>query len=346
MAQPDMPDLPDLPLPAPDRKADHLRIAEGPGIEHRAGTGLERVALRHRALPERDLGSVSLATELLGATLGAPLVVSAMTGGTPEAQELNRMLAAAATEHGLAMVLGSGRALLEDPALLPTYRPPGAARPPLLLGNLGAAQVRGPGAPERAERLLELLGADGLTIHLNPVQEAIQPEGEPNFSGVLEGIAAVVSRLAPRPVLVKEVGFGLDPEDVALLSAAGVAAVDVAGAGGTNWALIEGRRDTRAGAVASAFGGWGTPTAAALAGALAAAPGLPVIASGGVRDGVDAAKCLALGATAAGLARPLLVAARQGHAHATLAALVHQLRTATWAAGAPSTAALGPEHLR
>src|SRR5215217_5022047 len=248
---------------ASGRKADHLRIAAEPGIEHTGGAGLDAVRLRHRALPERDLAEVGLRCDLL-----------------------------------------------------PTYREAGGPRPPLLLANLGAAQVRGPGAPQRAERLVELLDADGLTIHLNPVQEAVQPEGQPEFSGVAEGIAAVVERLAPRPVVVKEVGFGMDPEDVRALAAAGVAAVDVAGAGGTNWALIEGRRDPRAGAVASAFGDWGVPTVDALAAALPA--GLPVIASGGLRHGVDVAKCLALGAVAAGLARPFLIAAREGRAGSAL----------------------------
>jgi isopentenyl-diphosphate delta-isomerase len=335
----------DAPGPEP-RKADHLRIAAEAGIEHRGGAGLEAVRLRHRALPGRDLGDVDLACELLGVRLGAPLLISAMTGGTAEAGEVNARLAQAATEHRVGLVLGSGRPLLDDPELLRTYRPSGGPRPPLLLANLGAAQVRGPGAPQRAERLLELLDADGLTIHLNPVQEAVQPEGQPDFSGVLEGIAAVVARLAPRPVVVKEVGFGLDAEDVRELAAAGVAAVDVAGAGGTNWALIEGRRDPRAGAVAAAFADWGTPTAAALAGALAAAPALPAIASGGLRDGVDVSKCLALGAAAAGLARPFLIAARADQAAAAVGAVIAQLRVATWAAGAASAAELGAAHLR
>ena len=195
---------------APGRKADHLRIAAEPGIEHARGAGLAELRLRHRALPERDLDDVSLRCDLLGAGLGAPLLISAMTGGTAEAAEVNARLAHAAAEHRIGLVLGSGRPLLDDPALLPTYRPAGGPRPPLLLANLGAAQVRGPGAPQRAERLLELLDADGLTIHLNPVQEAVQPEGQPAFSGVLDGIAAIVARLAPRPVVVKEVGFGLD----------------------------------------------------------------------------------------------------------------------------------------
>jgi isopentenyl-diphosphate delta-isomerase len=329
-----------------DRKADHLRIAAQPGVEHVRTTGLEAVRLRHRALPGRALASVGLATDLLGVQVGAPLVISAMTGGTAEAGAVNRRLLAAAAHHRIALVLGSGRALLDDHDLLDTYRPPGAPRPPLLLANLGAAQVRGPQGAERAERLVDLLGADGLAVHLNPVQEAIQPEGDADFTGVLEGIAAVAARLAPRPVVAKEVGFGLDPEDVRLLAGAGVAAVDVAGAGGTNWALIEGRRDPRAGGVAAAFADWGTATAEALRDALAAAPGLPVIASGGLWDGVDVAKCLALGATAAAVARPFLLAAQADRAVEAVGAVLAQLRVAAWAAGAPAAAALGREHLR
>jgi isopentenyl-diphosphate delta-isomerase len=242
------------------------------------------------------------------------------------------------------MVLGSGRALLDDPAQLSTYR--SADRPPLLLGNLGAAQVRRPDAPERAERLVAMLDADGLSVHLNPIQEAVQPEGEPDFAGVAAGIAAVVERLAPLPVVVKEVGFGMDAADVALLRDAGVAAIDVAGAGGTNWALVEGRRDERAGGVAAAFADWGVPTADALIEALATAPGLPVIASGGLRDGVDAAKALALGASAAGLARPFLLAAQADETSAVAATLIRQLRVAVWAVGAASVGDLSTDNLR
>ena len=267
-----------------------------------------------------------------------------MTGGTPEAAEINGRLARAAAEHGLAMVLGSGRALLDDPAALSTYR--SADRPPLLLGNLGAAQVRRPDAPERAERLVSLLEADGLTVHLNPIQEAVQPEGEPDFAGVAAGIAAIVERLAPLPVVVKEVGFGMDAADVALLRDAGVAAIDVAGAGGTNWALVEGRRDERAGDVAAAFADWGVPTADALIEALATAPGLPVIASGGLRDGVDAAKALALGASAAGLARPFLLAAQADTTSHVASTLIRQLRVAVWAVGAASVSDLSTDNLR
>ncbi len=321
------------------RKADHLRIAAGSDVAHTGGTGFARFRLRHRALPERDLSRVSLETSFLGARLGAPLVISAMTGGTPEAEEINTRLARAACEHGLALVLGSGRVLLDDPSSLPTYR--SADRPPLLLGNLGAAQVRRPDAPERAERLVSLLEADGLTIHLNPIQEAVQPEGEPEFAGVAAGIAAIVARLAPLPVVVKEVGFGMDAADVALLRDAGVAAIDVAGAGGTNWALVEGRRDADAAEVASAFADWGTPTAEALVAAREAAPDLPLIASGGLRDGVDVAKCLALGASMAGVARQLLHAAMADAATETMGTLLRQLRIAMWATGASYVEELG-----
>ncbi|MDP9399845.1 MAG: alpha-hydroxy-acid oxidizing protein, partial [Actinomycetota bacterium] len=267
------------------RKRDHLRIAAGGDVVHRRGAGFEALRLRHRALPERDLGDVALDVELLGASLRAPLMVSAMTGGTGEAATVNDRLARAAAEHGVAMTLGSGRALLDDPSLRDTYGPRGAdARPPLLLANLGAGQLRGPDGPARAERLVELLDADGLSLHLNPLQEAVQPEGQAAFAGVAERLAAAVARLAPRPVVVKEVGFGMDAADVALVRDAGVAAVDVAGAGGTNWALVEGARDPRAGDLAAAFADWGVCTVDALRAARAAAPDLPTIASGGVRD--------------------------------------------------------------
>lgn len=332
------------PVPGSLRKAEHLRIAAGAGVSHAGGTGLAAVRLRHRALPERDLRDVSLQTTLLGVALRAPLVVSAMTGGTPEAAELNARLAEAAAGHGIALTLGSGRQLLDAPGLLPTYR--NAARPPLLLANLGAGEIRRADGPARAERLVALLGADGLSIHLNAIQEAVQPEGEADFEGVAERIGSVVARLAPLPVVVKEVGFGMDGRDVALLREAGVAAVDVAGAGGTNWALVEGRRAPQAGALAAAFSDWGVPTAEALREARVAAPGLELVASGGVRDGVEVAKCLALGARAAGLARPLLVAAQAGLADEALGTLVKQLRVATWACGAASVAELGAEHVR
>src|SRR4051812_27470787 len=333
-------------VPPTERKADHLRLAADPGVQHTVATGLEAVRLRHRALPERALDAVSLRLRLLGHGLQAPLVISAMTGGTAQAEELTRRLLCAAARNGVGLVLGSGRRLLDDPAVLRTYRPAGQERPPLLLANLGAVQVAGRQNAWRSEELVELLDADGLSIHLNPLQEAVQPEGEPDFQGVLDGVAAAVERIAPRPVVVKEVGFGLDFADVAALRGAGVAAVDVAGAGGTNWALVEGRRDPRAGALARAFAGWGNPTADAIADARAAAPRLPVIASGGLRDGVDVAKCLALGASAGGLAAPFLRAAQDDRATEAVRTVVDQLRIATWLTGVGHVQELSGAHLR
>jgi len=328
------------------RKAEHLEAASSPEAVHHGGSGLDRVRLRHRALPGRDLADVDLAVDLLGRRLEAPLVVSAMTGGSEASRAVNLELLEAAAEHGAAMILGSSRALVDDPGLVGTYVPT-AARPPLLLANLGASHLVQGLAVDEAERIIELVGADGLALYLNPLQEAVQPEGHPELGGAIELIADLVERLRPLPVLVKEIGFGLDPEDVALLADAGVAAVDVAGAGGTNWALVEGLRDPDARALAAPFADWGIPTADALRSAVQVA-GLrvPVIASGGVRDGVDVARCLALGATAAGIARPMLLAARAGTAAAALGTIVEQLRVATWCAGAPAARALGPEHLR
>jgi isopentenyl-diphosphate delta-isomerase len=326
-----------------DRKADHLRIAAEEGVEHRSGTGLDAVRLRHRALPGRDLADVDLSARVLDRELAAPLLISAMTGGAPEATDVNRRLLWAATEHGIGLTLGSGRPLLDDPSLLPTYRPRGTPRPPLLLANVGAAQL---GDTSGAARLVERLSADGVSVHLNPLQEAVQPEGDARFAGVLEGIERLVHALAPLPVVVKEVGFGLSGADVAALRDTGIAAVDVAGAGGSNWALVEGRRDEqRAARVAAAFADWGVPTAPALVEAREAAPELRRIASGGLRDGVDCAKCLALGATACALARPLLLAARADRVGETLGTILRQLRIATWLTGARAAAELGPEHL-
>ncbi len=325
------------------RKADHLRIAAGENALHAHPAGFDRFRLRHRALPGRDLHEVGLRTTLLGQTLSAPLIVSAMTGGTPDAQLINERLARAAARHGIGVVLGSGRPLLEDPSLLPTYRAPD--RPPLLVANIGAAQILGAEGPAQAERLMELLDADALSIHLNPLQEAVQPEGEPYFGGMIEAIAATCHRLGATPVVVKEVGFGLCAEDVRELLDAGVAAIDVAGAGGTNWALVEGQRDPRAREIAEAFSDWGTPTADAVQHAQAVAPAAEIIASGGLANGVHAAVALALGATAAGLARQLLLAAQADRADHAVSVLIEQLRIATWLTGAPSTAALSRAHL-
>ncbi len=332
------------------RKRDHLRLSLDADVGFASlTTGLEAVRVMPRALPERDLEAVDLSLSLWGRTLSAPLLISCMTGGVSEAGPVNRALAAAAQRHGVALGLGSGRALLEggDPA---TFAVLDVAPDVLVLANLGAVQLRTYGVDE-CRRLLDACAADVLVLHANAVQEAVQPGGDTTFAGLIERIAVVCEAL-DRPVVVKEVGFGLAPADVSALAAAGVAGVDVAGAGGTNWARVEGLRDDRAGAVAAAFADWGLPTADAIRGARAAldsagADDVVLVGSGGLRHGVDALKALCLGADVAGVARGLLAAGAAGADAATAAVgvLCEQLRVAAWAAGAGGVGDLGPELL-
>jgi isopentenyl-diphosphate delta-isomerase len=272
-----------------------------------------------------------------------------MTGGVGEAGPVNRALAAAAQAHGVALGLGSGRVLLEGAADRSSFQVRDVAPDVLLLANLGAVQLPVHGGAGCA-RLVELCQADALVLHLNAVQEAVQPGGDTNFGGMLDHIASVCSALDV-PVVVKEVGFGMAPEDVAGLVAVGVAGIDVAGAGGTNWATLEGLRDERAGAVAAAFDSWGWPTASAIVNARRvldehASPAV-LIGSGGLRHGVDALKALCLGADLAGVGRGLLAAAAAGPDQATRAVgvLAEQLRIAAWAAGVATAADLTPSCL-
>ena len=328
------------------RKGEHLQLA----LEADVGfetvtTGFERYRLRSTALPEADLAGVDLSTSLFGRRLGAPLLISCMTGGTSGAGPVNRALAVAAQEHRVMLGLGSGRVLLEDDSASGRegFAVRDIAPDVVLCANLGAVQLRQYGV-EECQRLLERCDADVLVLHLNAVQEAVQPGGDTDFSGVLRAIAQVCGALE-QPVVVKEVGFGLGGQDVTRLADAGVAAVDVAGAGGTNWARVEGARDARAGRVASAFGDWGLPTAEAVVQARQALDGrgVVVIASGGLRHGVDALKALCLGADIVGFGRTLLPAAALGPGAATeaLGLLVRQLRIALWACGASRPGEVG-----
>lgn len=336
------------------RKRDHLAIALSGDVGFATlDTGLDRVRLRARALPERDLDDVDLSLSLWGRRLAAPLLVSCMTGGVSEAGAVNRALAVAAQRHGVALGLGSGRILLDESeaAARASFDVRDVAPDVLLLANLGAVQLRERG-PEDCARLVALCGADVLVLHLNPVQEAVQVGGDTTFAGLTAAIAEVCAALEV-PVVVKEVGFGLAPEDVAALVDAGVAGIDVAGAGGTNWARIEGQRDDRAGAVAAAFADWGWPTAEAVRrardvlGRSRRAAEVTLIGSGGLRHGVDAAKVLCLGADLAGVARGFLPAAAAGPEAAvdSVGVWVEQLRIAAWACGAGRASDLRPRLL-
>ena len=322
----------------PSRKAEHLRI----NVEHDVAakginTGFEAYRFRHRALPEMDLADADPSVELFGHRLASPLLISCMTGGTPEAKRINRRLARVAQKHSLAMGLGSGRALLESPKSLATFAVRADAPDVLLFANLGAVQLNKGYGHDDCRRLVELLSADALVLHLNPLQEALQPEGDTCFTGLLARIAQLCARVA-FPIVVKEVGWGIAASDVRALFDAGVAAVDLAGAGGTSWSEVERHRiaEPWRSRVAAAFRGWGIPTARALVEARMVVPSATLIASGGVRDGLDAAKALALGADLVGIAGPFLRAAHESFdaADALACELMETLRIAMFCTGA------------
>ncbi|MDW8068261.1 MAG: type 2 isopentenyl-diphosphate Delta-isomerase [Anaerolineae bacterium] len=328
----------------PRRKADHIRISLEEDVSFETvTTGFERYQFVHCALPEISLDAVDTTIRFLGKRLQAPLLISPMTGGTRQGWEINRRLAQAAQRMGIGMGVGSLRAALEDPTLADTYRVREVAPDILLLANLGAVQLNYGYTADHCRRAVEMVEADGLVLHLNPLQEALQPEGQTDFSGLLSKIEAICRALEV-PVIVKEVGWGLSAEVARRLADAGVAALDVAGAGGTSWSQVEMYRAQNGlqRAVAAAFRDWGIPTAEAVRAVRQAVPHLPIIASGGIRDGIQVAKAIALGASICGVARPFLVAAAESAEAVAEAAtiLITQLRVAMFAIGAPDLAAL------
>ncbi len=297
-------------------------------------SGFDAVVLPNHALPEIDLSDVDPSCALFGRRLAAPILISCMTGGTPEAARINRRLARVAQARGLAMGLGSGRALLESPQLIETFDVRGEAPDVPLLANIGAVQLNNGYGIGECRRLVELLRADALVLHLNALQEALQPEGDTAFRGLLEKIKRLCAH-APFPIVVKEVGWGIGGDDVRRLFAAGVAAVDVAGAGGTSWSEVERYRidEPWRARVAAAFASWGIPTVQCLIEARKAAPTQALIASGGITTGIDVAKAIALGADLAGIAGPFLRAADAGTADELAAELMETLRIAMFCTG-------------
>ena len=294
------------------RKSDHIRINLEEDVQSGLTTGLERYRFIHRALPELDLEDVRLEQELFGRWLRAPLLISSMTGGTEEAAAINRTLASAAQHCGIAMGLGSQRAAILHPELAPTFQVRSVAPGILLFANLGAVQLNYGYGVDECRRAVEMVEADALILHFNALQEAVQPEGDGRFAGLLKQVEAVCKAL-PVPVIAKEVGWGFSSVDAALLAQAGVSAIDVAGAGGTSWTQVEMHRAQNESQrrLAAAFINWGIPTAEAIQNVRQAAPGLTIFASGGLRSGVEIAKCLALGASLGGMAGPFLKAAAQ-----------------------------------
>ncbi len=318
------------------RKARHLDVCLDEDVQSALDPGWDGVHLQHEALPEIALEDVDTSAQFLGFALRAPLLVSSMTGGTARAATINRRLASAAERHGIALGLGSGRALIENASLLPTFAVRDVAPRALLFANLGAVQLNYGVGIDDVRRMIEMLHADALFLHLNPLQEALQPSGDTNFRGLLPKIAGLCRDLAV-PVLVKGVGSGISARTTRRLLDAGVAAVDVAAAGGTSWARVEGKRsgDDRREALAETFGGWGSPTVEVLRTLRGAFPALPLIASGGLRTGVHVAKAIALGADLCGLALPFLEAADASEeaVDALVDALVDGLRIAMFATG-------------
>jgi isopentenyl-diphosphate delta-isomerase len=327
-----------------ERKSEHIRINLEQDVAFReVSTGLDRYRLLHCALPGFDLKDVDTSIDLLGKHLAAPLIISSMTGGTPEAKSINCRLAVAAQNAGIGMGLGSQRAAIEDPSLADTYRVRHVAPDILLLANLGAVQLNYGYGLDECRAAVEMIGADALILHLNPLQEALQPEGNTDFAGLLPKIEAVCRALAV-PMVVKEVGWGISEQVARQLADAGVAAIDVAGAGGSSWSQVEmyraGTEHRRQ--VAEAFADWGISTADSLFMVGRGAPNLPAIASGGIRSGIQIAKAVALGASACGVAGPFLRAADESTAAAAelVDVLIDQLRVAMFAAGARDIAML------
>src|SRR3990170_1209540 len=298
--------------PVSQRKADHIQINLERDVASSLTTGLERLRFDNAALPELDLRAVDTGLTFLGHRMSAPLLISSITGGTEAAGRLNLGLAQGAQRAGVAIGLGSLRAALEDPSVATTFQVRRTAPDVLLFANLGAVQLNYGYGPEHCRRAVELVQADALVLHLNALQEALQPEGDTDFSGLLVKIEQVCKDL-PVPVIAKEVGWGISAADARRLVGAGVAAIDVAGAGGTAWSQVEMHRtsDAEAARPAAAFVGWGIPTADAVRLVRLELPTIPLIASGGLRSGMDVAKGIALGADVGAMAGPFLKAAAE-----------------------------------
>jgi isopentenyl-diphosphate delta-isomerase len=325
------------------RKRDHIRINLNEDVTHRIDTGLDQYRFTHCALPELDLDDVDLSMEFLNHSLCAPLLISSMTGGTSEARNINIRLAQAAQASGIAMGLGSLRAALEQPDLADTYQVRPWAPDILLLANIGAVQLNYGYSASDLLRGIELVQANGLILHLNPLQEALQPEGNTRWSGLVSKIEAVCQAL-PVPVIAKEVGWGISAHTARQLADAGVSAIDVAGAGGTSWSQVEMHRaqDDVSRRVASHFHVWGIPTVDSLLTIQESVPGMPLIASGGLRHGLDVAKVVALGASLAGMAGVFLRAAATSTDELSdlIEELTRTLRIAMFGVGAKDIATL------
>jgi len=325
------------------RKLDHLEICLEENVQARkVTTGFEEIYLVHRALPEVERSKIDLSTTVFNHKFSAPLIVESMTGGVQKATKINVAIARSVEKLGLGMGVGSQRAAIEDPRLERTFTVAREEAPhAFIMANIGGAQlVRGYGVKE-ARKAVRMLQADALVVHLNPLQEAVQPEGETSYAGLLGKIEEIVHALDV-PVIVKETGAGIAAEDAGKLESVGVAGIDVAGAGGTSWAAVEYHRAKLQGdefhqRLGEAFWDWGIPTAASLIETTQWVR-TPVIASGGIRSGIDVAKALVLGASLAGMATPVLDPAFHGaeEVEKKLRLIIEELRNTMFLVGASS----------
>jgi isopentenyl-diphosphate Delta-isomerase len=292
------------------RKSDHIRINLEENVRSNLSTGLEYYHFIHRALPEIDFKEIDPSLFIFNKQLTAPILISSMTGGTDEAARINQNLAFAAQEARIALGVGSQRIALENPSLERTFQVRSFAPDILLFANLGAVQLNYSYGIDECLRAVEMIQADALILHFNCLQEALQEKGDTNFSGLINKIEAVSKNL-PVPVIAKEVGWGFSKQDIMLLLQAGVCSIDVAGAGGTSWSQVEMHRaeNEHRRKLAEAFLSWGIPTVDVIKNVIEVAPSMTIIASGGLRSGVDIAKCIAMGASLGGLANPFLKAA-------------------------------------
>ena len=297
--------------PIDKRKSEHIRINLEEDVSSAMTTGLERYHFTHEALPELALTDVDLGLSLFGKHLRAPILISSMTGGTEEAGQINQRLAEAAQETGIAMGVGSQRAAIEDPKQTPTFAICRKAAPDaMLFANLGAVQLNYGYGIDECQRAVDMIEADALILHLNPLQEAVQAGGDTNFTALAKKIEQVCKKLEV-PVIAKEVGWGISERTAKLLADCGVDAIDVAGAGGTSWSQVEMHRapDEFTRDLAATFVDWGISTTDSILNAKKAAPKMTILASGGLKNGLDIAKTIALGATLGGMAGPFLKAA-------------------------------------
>lgn len=296
--------------PIDQRKADHIKINLEQDVRSALTTGLEKYHFIHEALPELDLNRIDTTLSLFGKALNSPTLVSSMTGGTDEAETINLRLAEAAQECGVAMGVGSQRAAIEHPEQAKTFQVRRAAPDILLFANLGAVQFNYGYGVDECRKAVDMIQADALYLHLNPLQEAVQDAGDTNWVGIAKKIEEVCKKLEV-PVIAKEVGWGISEKTAKLLANCGVQAIDVAGAGGTSWSQVEMHRapDEFTRQLAATFVGWGIPTSDSILNVKKAVPDMMIFASGGIKDGLDIAKCIALGATLGGMAGNFLKAA-------------------------------------